>query len=47
VRYQVAEYTIDTARYRISSGDAAIPVEPKVLLTRVGLDDVSVASYKR
>jgi DNA-binding winged helix-turn-helix (wHTH) protein len=30
VKYQVAEYTIDTARYRISSGDAAIPAEPKV-----------------
>jgi DNA-binding winged helix-turn-helix (wHTH) protein/TolB-like protein len=30
VKYQVAEYTIDTARYRISRGDAAIPAEPKV-----------------
>ncbi len=30
MKYQVAEYTIDTARYRISSGDAAIPAEPKV-----------------
>ncbi|HEY7641597.1 MAG TPA: winged helix-turn-helix domain-containing protein [Steroidobacteraceae bacterium] len=30
MKYQVAEYTIDTARYRVSSGDAAIPVEPKV-----------------
>jgi DNA-binding winged helix-turn-helix (wHTH) protein/TolB-like protein/tetratricopeptide (TPR) repeat protein len=30
VKYQVADYTIDTARYRISSGDAAIPAEPKV-----------------
>ena len=30
MKYQFAEYTIDTARYRISSGDAAIPAEPKV-----------------
>jgi len=30
MKYQIAEYTIDTARYRISSGDAVIPVEPKV-----------------
>jgi DNA-binding winged helix-turn-helix (wHTH) protein/TolB-like protein len=30
VKYQVAEYTIDTARYRISSGEAAIAAEPKV-----------------
>src|SRR5262245_41021302 len=30
MKYQVAEYIIDTARYRISSGDAAIPAEPKV-----------------
>ncbi len=29
-RYQVGEYTIDTARYRISSGGTVIPVEPKV-----------------
>ena len=30
MKYQVAEYIIDTARYRISAGDAAIPAEPKV-----------------
>ena len=30
MKYQVAAYTIDTARYRISSGDAVIPAEPKV-----------------
>lgn len=30
MKYQIAEYIIDTARYRISSGDAAIPAEPKV-----------------
>lgn len=30
MKYQVAEYVIDTARYRISTGGAAIPVEPKV-----------------
>ncbi|HEY8327520.1 MAG TPA: winged helix-turn-helix domain-containing protein [Rhodanobacter sp.] len=30
MKYQVAEYIIDTARYRISSGDAVIPAEPKV-----------------
>ena len=29
-KYQIAEFLIDTARYRISSGNAAIPVEPKV-----------------
>lgn len=30
MKYQIAEHTIDTARYRISSGDVAIPAEPKV-----------------
>jgi DNA-binding winged helix-turn-helix (wHTH) protein/TolB-like protein/Tfp pilus assembly protein PilF len=30
MRYQIAEYVIDTARYRISNGDVALPVEPKV-----------------
>lgn len=30
MKYQIAEFIIDTARYRISSGDAAISVEPKV-----------------
>jgi len=30
MKYQIAEFTVDTARYRISSGDAAIAVEPKV-----------------
>jgi DNA-binding winged helix-turn-helix (wHTH) protein/TolB-like protein/Tfp pilus assembly protein PilF len=30
MKYQIAEYLIDTARYRISSGDAVIPAEPKV-----------------
>ena len=30
MKYQIAEYVIDTARYRISSGDSAIAVEPKV-----------------
>lgn len=30
MKYQVDEYIIDTARYRISGGDAAIPAEPKV-----------------
>ena len=30
MKYQVGEYSIDTTRYRISSGDAAIPAEPKV-----------------
>src|ERR1700741_3865373 len=30
MKYQIAEYTLDTARYRISSGDAVIPVEPQV-----------------
>lgn len=30
MKYQIAEYVIDTARYRISSGNAAIPAEPKV-----------------
>jgi DNA-binding winged helix-turn-helix (wHTH) protein/TolB-like protein len=30
MKYQTAEYTIDTARYRIRSGDADIPAEPKV-----------------
>ncbi len=30
MKYQVGEFTIDTARYRISAGDIAVPVEPKV-----------------
>ncbi|WP_116811078.1 winged helix-turn-helix domain-containing protein [Steroidobacter cummioxidans] len=30
MKYQIAEYTVDTARYRISSGDTVVPVEPKV-----------------
>ena len=30
MKYEVAEYVIDTARYRISTAGAAIPVEPKV-----------------
>jgi DNA-binding winged helix-turn-helix (wHTH) protein/TolB-like protein len=30
MKYQIAEYIIDTARYRISHGEAAIPAEPKV-----------------
>ncbi len=30
MKYKIAEFLIDTARFRISSGDAAIPVEPKV-----------------
>src|ERR1700741_2357784 len=30
MKYQIAEFLIDTARFRISSGDASIPVEPKV-----------------
>jgi len=30
MKYQIAEYIIDTARYRISSGDAVTPAEPKV-----------------
>jgi len=29
-KYQVGDHVIDTARYRISSGDAPVPVEPKV-----------------
>jgi DNA-binding winged helix-turn-helix (wHTH) protein len=29
-QYQVGGFVIDTARYRISSGDTAVPVEPKV-----------------
>jgi len=29
-KYQVGDFVIDTARYRISSGDTAVPVEPKV-----------------
>lgn len=28
--YQIGGYTIDTARYRITQGDTAVPVEPKV-----------------
>jgi DNA-binding winged helix-turn-helix (wHTH) protein/TolB-like protein len=30
MKYQIAEFLIDTARFRISSGDALISVEPKV-----------------
>ncbi len=30
MKYQIAEYVIDTARYRISNGDAVLAVEPKV-----------------
>jgi len=30
MNYQVGEFTIDTARYRIRAGGAAVPVEPKV-----------------
>ncbi len=30
MKYQIAEYIIDTARYRISNGDVVIPAEPKV-----------------
>src|SRR4026208_1042087 len=30
MKYQIAEYTIDTARFRVSSGDTDIPAEPKV-----------------
>jgi len=30
MKYQIAEYIIDTARYRISHGDTVIPAEPKV-----------------
>jgi DNA-binding winged helix-turn-helix (wHTH) protein/TolB-like protein/Tfp pilus assembly protein PilF len=30
MKYQIADYTLDTARYRITQGDAVIPAEPKV-----------------
>src|SRR5690349_7436683 len=30
MKYQIAEYTVDTTRYRITTGDTAIPAEPKV-----------------
>src|SRR6187431_1404767 len=30
MKYQIAEYVIDLDRYRVSSGEADIPVEPKV-----------------
>ena len=30
MKYQVGNFLVDTARFRISSGDVAIPVEPKV-----------------
>jgi DNA-binding winged helix-turn-helix (wHTH) protein/TolB-like protein/Tfp pilus assembly protein PilF len=30
MKYQVADYVIDTARYRITTGSTAVPVEPKV-----------------
>ena len=29
-KYRVGDFTVDTARYRISKGDTAVPVEPKV-----------------
>src|SRR5262245_22734253 len=29
-KYQIGDFVIDTARYRITSGDAVVPVEPKV-----------------
>jgi len=29
-KYQVGDFVIDTARYRLSRGDTAVPVEPKV-----------------
>jgi DNA-binding winged helix-turn-helix (wHTH) protein/TolB-like protein/Tfp pilus assembly protein PilF len=30
MRYRIAEYVIDTARFRVTHGEAAVPVEPKV-----------------
>jgi len=30
MKYQIADYTLDTARYRITHGDTVIPAEPKV-----------------
>jgi DNA-binding winged helix-turn-helix (wHTH) protein/TolB-like protein/Tfp pilus assembly protein PilF len=30
MKFQVAEFVVDTDRYRISAGDTAVPVEPKV-----------------
>jgi DNA-binding winged helix-turn-helix (wHTH) protein/TolB-like protein len=30
VKYQIAEYTIDTAQYRVSNAEVVIPAEPKV-----------------
>ena len=30
MKYQVAEYTIDTTLYRITAGGSAVPAEPKV-----------------
>jgi DNA-binding winged helix-turn-helix (wHTH) protein/TolB-like protein len=30
MKYQIAHYTIDTAQYRITSGDTVVPAEPKV-----------------
>lgn len=30
MKYQIADYAIDTDRFRITSGETAIPVEPKV-----------------
>src|SRR5262245_63222186 len=30
MKYQVADYVIDTVRYRISTGSTAVPAEPKV-----------------
>ena len=30
MKYQVAEFVVDTDRFRVTAGDAAVPVEPKV-----------------
>lgn len=30
MKYQIADYTVDTAQYRITCGDAVVPAEPKV-----------------
>jgi DNA-binding winged helix-turn-helix (wHTH) protein/TolB-like protein/tetratricopeptide (TPR) repeat protein len=37
MKYQIAQYIVDTARYRISIGDAAVPAEPKVFYLLVYL----------
>ena len=29
-KYRVGDYIVDTARYRITNGDTAVPAEPKV-----------------